>query len=1501
MRKLIWLFVTLALCAPAVRSQTTLRNARQKSHQALVYRIPADSAEKYLRTNKVFPDHLASERPFAVWPADTLRHEDLPPGNYLIASLVGADLHLAYYCQSHINVFPLNNQHRVQLEVRDVDGKILSNARLWSDGKEIPYNPAISGFQIKDKRPDEAIIRIAIPGDTLFVELSSEMYEERSAWQQWWSNFPLTRAGSVVAWPVKKIKSAFGQRRYYHSGRSNKTRYTNNGYIVFNKPRYPPGDTVRLKAFILNRKGHRIRKPLDLSLSMLHRRDDILKMGKVSPVSPGSFLYEFVLGDSLHSDKTYVASFSDRKGNRVMAGQFKMEDYLLDAITKYNLRSEKEEYFRNDTIVCYASARDANDLPLMDGRVRLYLLSGRTDRIFTDRAFVHDTIWWEEKSLAVDGDTRFVIPSAAFPNGDMDLKAEAVFLNCNNETQDESVNFKFISDSSVLQIREDAGYLLVECLVNGKSVDTIGCIEAGEQRPRRILLPYREKINPFNEEYACWLEDSSGRQTIREYFNPQPYNISMSRTVVKDSSGFVLHNPNRVMVHYSVFDGGRLVTGGADSSEQIAWKGVLPGKRIFKVEWSYIWSGEEKFGFGTIARLDKLLSTEISASRVVHPGQTDTISVSVKDYMGRPAKGVNLTAVSYNSQFGSDAQVKEPPYQGKFRRRNRIVFDRYELDWPSPRFSYKLGKHQAWRKAFAIDSMLYYQLLFPKYSYVFSSQLISDYLPQLAVHVVKNGIPQPIYLLYVNRRFEWYHGTTASMPYAIPVMPGYAQVGIRLRDSYVEVDSIYMQPNYKHDVVIDLDKLPRSSRVEWRGDYYSGEERAMIERQIMQLEHHHSNNNGYVWQGNRVAHTGTSQDRHLVGPFTANDSVQYFKPGFFDIKFAFESGYRYRLSPGMARLERSSIFPSDRDIIELPELSRVNWALGDTILPPPTISYVRPPAPRELNLVANDRNMIDDNETQLGRLRVFLPQDSVFIWGILQSHMPGVPARIRSYGLEGFLSVVPGKYRLILITKHLYYLVTEDIEIKPHGTTLVRFTDPRYDSSNHFVAELEKSGNLEIAPVNTQPPASPVTEKKYPKAPAGKATITGIVKDRKGTAPIAGAVVSMQGYANATVSDSKGFFRLENIGAGRYTLMASFVGYAPQSRSLRLGEGETAALNFDLSMSEQAMQEVVVIGYGIQRKQSMTYAISSVSSGEITGTLSGRMAGVQVVDNATIRIRGASSINGDLKPIYVIDGVLLEELPFGFDPKNAAMNILSGEAATSLYGSRAAAGVIIFTTSGFLPKTLRSEFRDYAFWQPQLITNSRGEASFVVTYPDNITGWQTYVVGMDRKRRITKSSTFTSSFKPMLAQLATPQFLVVGDSTSFVGKLINYTENEVSFTTSFKLGDTLIAGENQRLAARAATSEKFWINATQADTMVAEYGITTSGGYRDAEQRRIPVVKRGTSENVGGFWILDRDTSFVFTPDPSAGEISIHAQSNTLDVLLDEIDRLKEYPYYCME
>src|SRR5690606_34474708 len=172
----------------------------------------------------------------------------------------------------------------------------------------------------------------------------------------------------------------------------------------------------------------------------------------------------------------------------------------------------------------------------------------------------------------------------------------------------------------------------------------------------------------------------------------------------------------------------------------------------------------------------------------------DTITVTVRDYKGRPASGVNLTAVSYNSQFQKDIRVNEPPYLQTFRLKRRILFDNYELEDADFSNRFLLGEHPDWRNIFPLVTMLYYQLLFPKDSFATAVQQIAEYEPQVSLYVVKKGVPQPVYLQYINRRLVWYHGINAHAVYAHSTQGGYTQFGFRLRDKFIEIDSIYLQP-----------------------------------------------------------------------------------------------------------------------------------------------------------------------------------------------------------------------------------------------------------------------------------------------------------------------------------------------------------------------------------------------------------------------------------------------------------------------------------------------------------------------------------------------------------------------------------------------------------------------------------------------------------------------------------------------------------------------------------
>lgn len=1505
MKKMLLILIVLLFNFFRGGAQQNIKDARQQSRQSLIYKIPADSAEKYISNWNIHVNGYTQQTPVAVWNNNIEHFELLPPGNYLVVSVAENELVTKYYCKSNIRVMPVNDRHRLRFEISDSTGNAVRQANVWLNNKKLQHDPATQTYISNRRKADEAVIKVTTDGDTSFFELAALEEYTKSYWNQWWTNLYYKKPAYIISTPVRFVKRMittepaywFRNRKYY--------RKSGNGYVIFNQPKYKPGDTLRLKAYIINRKGKQYKKSLHLQLNYYSNGKYFNRqLTTLSPVSPGAYVYDFVLGDSLDADKTYQLYFQDRNGRSVLNGNFKIEDYLLDEVASYSLRSEKENYYQKDTLLFYTNAKDANGLALMDGKARISLIAKNIPRIYQQQVLVPDTLWQQEKPLQVEGDTRFEIPVSSLPDADLDIDVRVEFRNSNNEIQEKETSVKIIKNAVLIKAIQENGHITAEYLENGSSIPKKGKLSYGDDdMEREIQFPFKEKINPFTEEYEFWIEDEQGKLTVYEYTAiEKTADVIFSRVQSKDSSGFSLYNPLKANVHYSVLYGNKVIAAGSDAAENIVWIDRLDKKKVYTVVWNYTWAGEEHKGENSIALLSKLLGITIKGAENVYPGQTDTIKINVKDYKGKPAPSVNLTAVSYNSQFSKDIKVPEPPYLQRYKRGSRLFMDDYALEKAEFTSRQLLGNHQQWRKIFGLDSMLYYRFLFPDGGKYTSSKYIAEYIPQLSVFAVQKGVPQEIYLLYINRELVWYNGATDSSCYAFKTPPGYVQVGIRLKDKYIEIDSIYVQPYYKHDMVFDLDRLPAHSKVILREDTYTYTEQRQLEQQLFRIADHAKTNGGYIWQHNRLVYLARS-GQHIIGPFQPADSLQFFKPGAFDLKFAFEPEYEYTLIPAMARLEKKRLFPQ-KGPVKLPAVQKTKWILGDTVPPLLVIQYnTTYTAPY---LLANDYYYTKSGTA--GKLAIELPSDSSFAYAVLYS--AGADSnitRIKNYQLARFENVSPGNYHIVLVTKNRNFLEVENIEVLPNTTTCIKINTPLYQSTNLFVQALHVS---QLKKPVMRPAEAPVKDSSYTPVitglpmPKGDAAVEGIITDKDGKSPIVGAAVMFKGYGRGSASDMNGHYMLRDIRAGVYTLVIAAVGYETKALQVSLHDHQTIIENIALKQMETALQEVVVIGYGVQKKSSFTGSVSVVNGQSLFTALEGKAAGIQItgeVGNASsVVIRGMSSLNGDTKPLYAINGVLMNELPAGIELDKMQMSVLKGEMATNLYGARAANGVIIITAPDFAPKALRENFKDYAIWQPNLITDKDGNAQFVATYPDNITSWQTFVVGMDKKKRVTKTSATIRSFKPMLAQLAAPQFLIEGDSAAITGKLINYTTAPVTIQTTFSINDSTTHTADQQLRAKDALSERLLVTG-KGDTVKAQYSLRQQNGYADGELRKIPVYKKGTEEAKGMFTILQADTGFTFTPDPNAGNIVLYIQDNPLDVLLDELKYLEEYPYFCME
>lgn len=260
-------------------------------------------------------------------------------------------------------------------------------------------------------------------------------------------------------------------------------------------------------------------------------------------------------------------------------------------------------------------------------------------------------------------------------------------------------------------------------------------------------------------------------------------------------------------------------------------------------------------------------------------------------------------------------------------------------------------------------------------------------------------------------------------------------------------------------------------------------------------------------------------------------------------------------------------------------------------------------------------------------------------------------------------------------------------------------------------------------------------------------TVSGTVTDSKG-APLPGANVVEKGTTNGITTDFDGNFTLE-VGDEDAVLVVSYIGYATKEVAV---DGQ-ATVNVVLEESAAGLEEVVVVGYGTQKKKDLTGSITSLKATDIENVpvtavdalLQGRAPGVQVVQNSGapgnanyIRIRGNNSLFGENRPLYVIDGVPMNEVTTNvvnsggqlttgnndINPNDiASIEILKDASATAIYGSRGSNGVILITTKKGRTGDAKFEFNTYAgfqnVWKKLDLLNAEQYEDFLVESINN--------------------------------------------------------------------------------------------------------------------------------------------------------------------------------------
>ncbi len=215
-------------------------------------------------------------------------------------------------------------------------------------------------------------------------------------------------------------------------------------------------------------------------------------------------------------------------------------------------------------------------------------------------------------------------------------------------------------------------------------------------------------------------------------------------------------------------------------------------------------------------------------------------------------------------------------------------------------------------------------------------------------------------------------------------------------------------------------------------------------------------------------------------------------------------------------------------------------------------------------------------------------------------------------------------------------------------------------------------------------------------------TVTGRVTNIEGN-PVEGASVSVKGTSVGTTTDASGNYRLTV--PDNATLLFSSIGFTEREEVV----GDRTVINVVLVPADRTMDEVVVVGYGSLRRSQIVGSVAKVSGTEITKQpvltaaqgLQGKASGIQVIASGDpgsqpqVRIRGTNTVSGNANPVYVVDGVITEDIVGINNADIESIEVLKDAASQAIYGSRAANGVILITTKRGKAGKMRIELNSF--------------------------------------------------------------------------------------------------------------------------------------------------------------------------------------------------------------
>lgn len=1557
------LLVLLAISNSAFAQK--LIDSRQSSYYTYIYRITDKEAEHIYKKDLWEVDEKFFHTLVDSFPTDSAFRRDLPAGHYLKVHTEKNRLKIDIASVQDFDVMILKNSTDLAVRLYDLKGEVIKDAKVSVRLKNIHFDEKTRAF-IDRRSNQKGLLKVEYKESTAFYDLERQYnnpFIRRAAGKIVYGS-PVKYVWSPVRYiiqlPIDGVKSIshgyaqgtisrtiwFFRKSYYKIAclfddiycnyyRPAGSRNNYKGYMVFNKPKYMPRDTVKIKAFLVTLNGNPLTDDVRVVLS--GPRKDVT-LGTISPYSKGGYNYQFFLHDSLNLllDQDYTISLKKENNEKVfISSSFRYEDYELRSI-QLKLTADTTEHYRGQNAVVRVRGTDENELNILDGRLEILVKPAENREYFGSYVFIPDTLAFWHKDLEKEKETLITLPDSIFPEANLSYEVVVTLLTSNNEriTKSERLDYYFYKSEIRYELSDDSiEFFYQKNGVRGPLKAKIQGIDNFGNRTliSEGLLPLKTVINPFYSDYIS--DGDSVRTTVSLKSEPSLLQCFSERT--KDSIRIVVDNPRNLPFSYFLYKKNRQRTKGYSDSLDLNMS--APGRENYFLAVQYLWGGKLVDENYQIPYNDKKLIISVTEPRIVYPSQQATIEITVTDPEGNPVPDVDLTAYSLTRKF--EYSPPSLPYLG-VQRKNKSVINTFSFN--EQMFNDNAGPgldYNHWRLLAGLDTIEYYRFIYPG-NEIYRFQYPSG-MTQFAPFVVSRGQPVPVHIIYVDREPLYFSWSTNIRPYSFRVDSGYHQVKLRTANRVYEIDSVYFGNNNKTIISLRDSIVNRNVTISKSEPRLSEYEKSNLYKYIFPFSNKFGEYYGYIKQHgavNFLKSEAAGFKINLAGPVEPV-RTNFHLADSFSLAFNHEPFFEYEFAPGLLKMRSVDVKTRYPDFLHY---YNTRESLADKVI-------------KEEDIIKNWKDYIEQKRYLTARYNY--PQTTSKGKGTMKIDLLPDSGKtllrplnilLFRYDESKFLRIYPGSsytfndldkgyYKVLFFLPGSEYSVIDSLFISPDGINHYRLKMPEKhtkDSFSTYVSRIIGENLFKTASAQGMREAEVRQiynryQEEFRFTGAGD-FIEGYVRDEEGN-PVPGVTVTIKGTTFGTLSNLDGYYSL-NVPRGNNILAFSFIGYEQKEYDI----SDKKILNVNLTPSVLKLDEVVVVGYGVQRKSALTGSVAAVTTAGIQGmesvlatSLAGKVAGVEIFhsnvrDSAVIiQIRGVGTASFEAEPLYVIDGVVYTGNIKEIDPGLIkGIQVLKDPKATAIYGARGANGVVLINTGGVFLATkapgllgadydaafaetasqassIRNNFSDYAFWQPELVTDKQGKASFKVTFPDDVTSWQTFYLAMNRKKQSGQTEGLIKSYKPLMAQLAVPAFLTENDSSLVIGKVLNYTSDTIPLKIRF-VSDSTLVSEKDQVCIRSII-DTLPVVAGRQDSLSVKYYLEKEDGYFDGEQKYIPIFPVGLEKTAGQFFVLDRDTTLNLHFDTLPGDVRLYARADVLEVLADEISMLTGYRYSCNE